>query len=466
MIAALDRVTPPPVALGLAALLASILAALVVAKLPVSKSVLLATALVILLIGLLHIKLTIYMIIFSMLLSPELGVGVVAGDRPVTIRFEDILLILVGVAWVVRAVYRKNAGLFRDSPLNRPILAYSATAVLATLANGWSHDINWLRALLFLAKYLEYFVLYFLVLNNLRGRNDIRNYLIAAFVTCAVVSVMCISQIPGGGRVTAPFEGEDSEPNTLGGYLVFMLALASGFYFTASTRRERVLWLSFAALATLPLLYTLSRSSWLAGSIVAVMLLWRIPRKGQLLAAGAMAVALSPLFLPEQVVHRLEYTFGQPPEPGQIQVGRTRLDTSLSARIRSWQYGLSGWTQKPLIGHGVAGYGFMDAQYVRVLTETGLLGFAAFVWLAISIWRMARHRLHHAKDRFASALSLGYLAGFSALLVHGIGANTFIIVRIMEPFWLVTALVVALQQNESTTTIQEREAAPRGLDRA
>jgi O-antigen ligase len=462
MIAALDRVPLPPVALGLTALLAPVLAAFVVAGLPVSNSVLLATALVILVIGLLHIKLTIYLIIFSMLLSPELGVGAIAGDRPVTIRFEDILLILVGVAWIVRAVYRKDAGLFRKSPLNRPIVAYSATAVLATLASGWSHDIDWLRALLFLAKYLEYFVLYFLVLNNLRDRDDIRNYLIAAFVTCAIVSVMCISQIPGGGRVTAPFEGEDGEPNTLGGYLVFMLALASGFYFTATRTRERVMWLSFAALATLPLMYTLSRSSWLAGTIVGVVLLWRIPRKGQLLAAGAMAVALSPLFLPEEVVHRLEYTFGQPPEPGQIQVGRTRLDTSLSARIRSWQYGLSGWTQKPLIGHGVAGYGFMDAQYVRVLTETGLLGLAAFVWLAISIWRMARYRLHHAKDRFASALSLGYLAAFSALLVHGIGANTFIIVRIMEPFWLVTALVVALEQNESTKS----EGASKGLSRA
>ena len=454
MIATLDRVSLPPVALVLAALLVPVLAAFAVARLPVSNSLLLATALVILLVGLLHIKLTIYLIIFSMLLSPELGIGTVAGDRPVTIRFEDILLILVGVAWVVRAVYRKEANLFRESSLNRPILAYSAAAILATLASGWSHEINWLRALLFLAKYLEYFVLYFLVLNNLRDRNDIRNYLIAAFVTCAIVSVMCISQIPGGGRVTAPFEGEEGEPNTLGGYLVFMLALASGFYFTASQTRERVMWLGFAALATLPLLYTLSRSSWLAGSVVAVLLLWRIPRKGQLLAAGAVILGLSPLFLPDEVIERLEYTFGQPPEPGQIQVGRTRLDTSLSARIRSWQYGLGGWTEKPILGHGVAGYGFMDAQYVRVLTETGLLGFAAFAWLAISIWRMARFRLHTAKDRFASALSLGYLAGFVALLVHGIGANTFIIVRIMEPFWLVTALVVALEQSSGRSGIE------------
>jgi hypothetical protein len=39
---------------------------------------------------------------------------------------------------------------------------------------------------------------------------------------------------------------------------------------------------------------------------------------------------------------------------------------------------------------------------------------------------------------------MGYLAGFAGLLTHGIGANTFIIVRIMEPFWFFTAIVVML----------------------
>jgi hypothetical protein len=30
------------------------------------------------------------------------------------------------------------------------------------------------------------------------------------------------------------------------------------------------------------------------------------------------------------------------------------------------------------------------------------------------------------------------------MLAHGIGANTFIIIRIMEPFWLCAGLVVLL----------------------
>ena len=34
--------------------------------------------------------------------------------------------------------------------------------------------------------------------------------------------------------------------------------------------------------------------------------------------------------------------------------------------------------------------------------------------------------------------------GVGALLVHGIGANTFIIVRIMEPFWFLTGIIAVL----------------------
>jgi hypothetical protein len=41
---------------------------------------------------------------------------------------------------------------------------------------------------------------------------------------------------------------------------------------------------------------------------------------------------------------------------------------------------------------------------------------------------------------------VGLIAGLVGLLVHAIGANTFIIVRIMEPFWFLTGIVIALSQ--------------------
>ena len=48
---------------------------------------------------------------------------------------------------------------------------------------------------------------------------------------------------------------------------------------------------------------------------------------------------------------------------------------------------------------------------------------------------------------------MGFIAGFVGLLFHGLGANTFIIVRIMEPFWFMTALVVMIPKLEEDDEI-------------
>jgi hypothetical protein len=47
---------------------------------------------------------------------------------------------------------------------------------------------------------------------------------------------------------------------------------------------------------------------------------------------------------------------------------------------------------------------------------------------------------------------MGYLSGFIGLLVHAFGANTFIIVRIMEPFWFMTGMVVMIPELDETTS--------------
>jgi hypothetical protein len=39
---------------------------------------------------------------------------------------------------------------------------------------------------------------------------------------------------------------------------------------------------------------------------------------------------------------------------------------------------------------------------------------------------------------------MGFIAGTFGLLAHAIGSNTFIVIRIMEPFWLVAGIVVML----------------------
>jgi O-antigen ligase len=154
---------------------------------------------------------------------------------------------------------------------------------------------------------------------------------------------------------------------------------------------------------------------------------------------------ISPFIIPENVKQRALYTVAQPTETGQIVIGKTRIDTSTSARLASWKMVLtSDFIKQPIIGYGITGYHFLDAQYPRVLAETGLVGLFVFLYLLRTIYINARNAYRNTTDPLYKGLTVGYLAGFWALIAHGIGSNTFIIVRIMEPFWFLTAMIIMI----------------------
>jgi len=244
--------------------------------------------------------------------------------------------------------------------------------------------------------------------------------------------------------VSAPFEGEQGEPNTFGGYLLLMGAVAVALVEHLKDIRVRLGLTALLAVLLVSLLYTQSRASYLA-LIPAYLAFSLFSRKRLYLVAGLIiTLALSPLIVPRVAQERIAYTFSQPKERGQIEVGRLRLDTSLSTRLYSWRTGLSDWRIKPILGYGVTGRRFMDAQYPRILVETGIVGMLAFVWLIYAIFRLAFSTWREQRDNLLRGLSVGLVAGLAGLLVHAIGANTFIIVRIMEPFWFLTGILVAL----------------------
>jgi O-antigen ligase len=171
---------------------------------------------------------------------------------------------------------------------------------------------------------------------------------------------------------------------------------------------------------------------------------------------------VSPLFLPKAVKDRIMFTFTQPEEGGQIQIGKVRLDTSTSARLTSWKEALSDWPKHPLLGHGVTGYSFVDAQFPRVLVETGILGLVAFLYLLYSILKLTRQNLKEVNTPYYQGLGIGFLAGFAGLIVHAIGANTFIIVRIMEPFWFFVGIITVLPMLDRQQAEQGQEAEVTG----
>ena len=181
-----------------------------------------------------------------------------------TLRYDDFILLLVGIAWLARTAISKEGSLVLRTPLNRPIMLYTAACVLATLMGILTGLVRPFSGFFFLLKYYEYFFLYFMTVNIITSQKQIRSLVWASLATCFLVSLYALSQIPGGGRVSAPFEGEEGEPNTLGGYLVFMLSIVTGLLMTPGAVTQKLPLLILMGVGGIALQATLSRSSFLA----------------------------------------------------------------------------------------------------------------------------------------------------------------------------------------------------------
>jgi hypothetical protein len=64
----------------------------------------------------------------------------------------------------------------------------------------------------------------------------------------------------------------------------------------------------------------------------------------------------------------------------------------------------------------------------------------------LSIFRHSIIIYKKMDEEFYKGLALGFMAGFIGLAFHAITANTFIMIRTMEPFWFVAGIIMVLPE--------------------
>jgi O-antigen ligase len=388
-------------------------------------------------------------LIFSMLLSPEIRLGGVP-ERAVVLRIDDILIIVIFFGWLAKMAVNKGLGILRKTSLNPPIIVYMMIYLFSTGIGMMSGNLHPLKSLFYLLKYVEYFLIYFMVTNVVHTRGQVRTFIFVLLLTCSIICVYANVTLPHFGRATAPFEGR-GDANTLGGYLVFLFAIVAGLFLYNRSLTQQVLLGGCGLLIFITLLNTLSRGSYLASLPMYFMfVLFSRRRKPFLVFLLMFSILLLPVIVPSKVIHRIKSTF----ITGYVYKGYidkalsspVPLDDSALARLVGTARVFKMWKKNPLLGYGATGVGFTDMQYALVLGEAGTLGIIAFFWLLISIFREVLKIFRKLQDELAGGLALGFLAGFIGLLVHSFSANTFIIIRIMEPFWFVTAILMVLPE--------------------
>lgn len=422
------------------------------------------------LVTLLSTDAAVILLVLSMLLSPEIALAQTA-TRAVVVRLDDLLLCVVFFTWLAKLAVNKQLGLVRQTPLNWPLGALIAVCLGSTMWGMIDGTVERpIVGFFYVLKYIEYLVLYFMAANVIRTERQVHLFLRVVLLTAAIVGILGYVQIMQHGpgyRITAPFEGK-AEPNTLAGYLLLIMCLSAGLAIHVRSASRRILLLSLIFFLIPPFLFTYSRGGYLS-FVASYLALCALSKRYKPLLVALLLIGafVARFYLPVSVYQRIADTF----DPrGRFEVAGVHLTASPASRIMIWKYGLEKLSERPILGFGVTGIGFVDSQYVLILGELGLMGLAVFTWIWWTILTISYRAFKLVTDPLGQGLNLGFVCGFIGLLVLSFTGNVFVIVRIMEPFWFLAAMVLTLpsvvahigtpQATETTATPSIAVASP------
>ncbi len=378
--------------------------------------------------------------------SPEIALSS-TGRRRIDLRYDDVIIIVSFLVWLTIHLIRKNLKFLKSTPLDKQIIAFILICVLSTARGVLIRQVeNPLKAFLYVLKLVEFFFIYYLVINTVQSKDEIRRYIFVFIITLIFTILTGYEQLLSGvWRISTPFE-DTPEPNTMGGYLLFMFSLIAAFVCMGLKIMTRFfLWIVLGATVWI-FLHTLSRGSYLGYFPVLITLICMLPKDkkvyGLLLLIGSI---IAWPYLPQQVKSRIDRTFvGKqeyrlPTITGEEK--KINLDSSSSSRVDKYENVLKYWREYPVFGLGITGAGFIDSSFFRTIGELGLIGMLIIIWLFYTIIAETFNAYNYSRNKLNKAICIGYICGMIGLIVHAMTANTFFLIRIMGPFWFLTGVI-------------------------
>lgn len=389
-------------------------------------------------------KYLLVLILFLVALYPKFPLLGISGTF-VAVRLEDFVVAAAIIFWAVTAALRQ-----KYLPVHRAILLYLITgfvsvfsAVFVTKTAGLS--LGFLHAL----RRVEYMTMFAVGFHALQNRSQL-HFLIRSFLLISLlVSVFGLGQqflgwpvisttnsefakglaltLGEGARINSTFAGHYD----LAAFSIFPLLLVIALL-TLPQIRHKWLLIGIGSLAYWIMLLSASRVTFAAFYVTAALFmllirkrLWLIP----LVLLAIFSILVSPQLLGRYrellIITRVQAA-ADDEIPDALKPPAVPEDRSFNIRLKAeWPRALRAFYQNPLLGTGFSSVGLaVDNDYLRILAETGLLGFLAFGLILLRLFKTSLsyfRPLNSPTDAFIVAITLGLVG----LLLNAVFIDVF-----------------------------------------
>lgn len=411
--------------------------------------------------------------LMSLIVFTPLAFGTVQVWSITTVHLITLFMLTF---WLIKMTVLGNFKLVKTA-LDLPILIFLGIAVITTLTSIYPYVSK-----IELYKIINYVLLYYLVVNNVKDKGQIKRIVILVVIVGILLAIYGLYNYFNGiekiytldkkhylGMLTSTYVNH----NHIAGYFELAIPLAIGLMLakerllrTSKTSRissivlGSLLPLAAAVIMIIALVFTYSRGAWISffGSMVFLGIIivfwlkvfkcWSKLKKWGILAVVALIIISVAIFMPQDIKQRaatlLEFEEGEF-EDISIQ-GRLIVNSNTIEMIKDY----------PILGSGLGTFNilypkyrdprlrtFMNAthnDYLQYAEEMGLFGIGSFILLLVLFFKKNLNLIRNAQDKYLQGLTIGFLISISAIAIHGLVDFNLQIPANALLFWIVLAL--------------------------
>ncbi len=412
---------------------------------------------------------TIELVLIGLLVFTPLAFGTV---QVWSISLMHLATVFMLALWF----FKMNAqGRFRlvRTPLDLPILAFGAVAVVSTVTSVYFYESK-----VELFKILNYILLYYIVVNNIKDFKRIKRVITILIVIGCGLAVYGLYNYLSGiemiyglekkayvGNLTATFVNS----NSICAYLELTIPLAVGLFLSgllASRRKHRRNIATFILppailVMTAALVFTHSRDGWIsffAAIFFLTFLLLRIRHKTPKNLTRITVIVLVILLVLGTAgsVSLYQAVKGK----SAASLGNPFREVPFEWRIDVYRGTLQMIADRPLLGVGPGNFPLVYPQYrdkkliifinethndyLQFASEMGIFSLVAFLVLLFLYFRNGIRYLLFSKNRYLLGLTLGCMVGIAGVAFHGSMDFPFQIPANALTFWVILGLTVSI----------------------
>jgi len=430
------------------------------------------------------------LVLIGLLVFAPLAFGTVQVWSMTVVHLMTLVML---AAWLIKVTALGKLRLIK-TPLDLPILLFLGIAVVTTLTSIYPY-----ASKIELYKIINYILLYYLVVNNLKDSRQIKRIATLVVIVGTSLALYGLYNYFSGiekiytldkkyylGMLTSTYVNH----NHIGGYFELAIPLGIGLmlanqYLPGSRRRSKILPAAFVSVLFIAatfimitaLVFTYSRGSWIGflGSMIVLGMIisfrfkifrdWSRLKKWGVLAVIGLIIISALLLMPDKVKKRAGTMF-------KFQEGKVTFNVkSTGGRLIVYENTLQMIKDRPILGTGLGTFIhaypkyrnpgfriFMNAvhnDYLQYAQEMGIFGLGSFVVLLVLFFKKNLSLLKNLKDKYLQSLTLGFLVSIIAIAIHSLGDFNLQIPANALLFWI----ILALSSSIATMVRPEKRAA-------